>query len=233
MLAQKLLGTTAGGLVFVGGATAGATSSTPSFSLTGLSGGVDSAPRAGDLVIAAIGFADSVDRTISTVTSGYTKVADLYANADVDTQLGVFYKYLTAEETTVQFSIGTSTISRGAVYVWRNASQASPLDVATTTAATTGNSAPNAPRIIPVTDGAVVVAVGVGASDIGAIALTAPSGMENFFKSADATTSKVPQIVVASVELFPARSYDPAPFGNGVADSDNSACAASLAIRPA
>jgi hypothetical protein len=236
MLWQKLLGANAaGGLEFVGGATAtNSSSSAPTFALSGrLSGGLATSPAAGDLVIAAVGFVNSTDRTITALSSGWTQVADLYANDVADTQLGVFYKYLTAADANVQFSLGVTTLSRFAVHVWRKADSSSPLDATTTTATRTANSAPDAPSITTVTDQAVVIAVGVGAAhSASSMSLTVPSGMENFFKSPDPTASDIPQIVIASIFVSPAGAYNPPVFGGNRAGTGNTACAATLAIRP-
>lgn len=238
MLFQKLLGvnTGAAGLVFVGGrAIDNSSTSTPNCSLTGLSGGIASAPAIGDLVIAAIGFVNSTNRDITTVSSGWTEVADLYANSIADTQLGVFYKYLTAADKSVQFSLGTTVISKFVTHVWRSANSSSPLDATTTTATLTNSSSANPPAIGVVTDGAVVIAVGVAAdhSSGTSLDLTVPSGMENFFKTTKPSTTDTPQLAIASVLINSGGSYDPGLFGGGRANSGNSWCAATLAIRPA
>jgi hypothetical protein len=237
MLWNKLIGgaSPAVELEFVGGSAASAVAtSSPTFSLTGLSGGLASAPAVGDLVVAIVGFVNSTNRTISSLSEGWVKVADLYANASDDTQLGVFYKYLTEEGTTVQFALGVSVVSRCCLHVWRGADPVAPLDATTTTATRTGNSAPEAPSITTVTNKAVVIAVGVGANHRGtSMSLGAPTGMENFFKSDNPTARGMPQTVIASAFVETAGAFNPPAFTGNVADSGNSACAATLALRPA
>lgn len=240
MLWNKLLGTNAaGGLKFVGGSAGnitfiGQSSSQQPTPLTGLTGGLASAPAVGDLVIASVGFVNSTNRTITTTSLGWTQVCDLYANASADTQLGVFYKYLTEQDVEISFSFEVQAIARYAIHAWRNASAISPLDATTTTATRTGNSAPDAPSITTATNKAVVIAVGVGANNGGtSMSLGAPFGMENFFKSANPTAMNIPQIVVASALIDTAGAFNPPAFTGNVVDSGNSACAATLALRPA
>lgn len=235
MLWTRLAAATAGGLglQFVGGnAFSNASSSTPSCSLTGLTGGLASAPAAGDIVIACIAFKDSVNRDISCTTSGYTEIADLYSNDTNDSQLGIYYKVLTAAETSVQFDLGTPANSRFAVHVWRG-QNATPLDATTTTATGDGGTGrPNSPSITTITSNAIVIAVGcmAGSSTNALASPVVPSGMENFF-SVNSTTDSA--IGIASALRSTAGAYDPPNFGGFSTSSSNAWCAATIALRPA
>jgi hypothetical protein len=232
MLSQKLLGAngTAPSLQFVGGVglSLGATQ-TPSYSLTGLSGGLASAPAIGDIVIACVAIKNSTDRNIQCTTSGYTELADLFSEAAQAPQLGVYKKTLTAADTSIAFDIGVSTQSRFVCHVWRNINSTA-LDATTTTNEDDGG-IPNPPSITTVTDNAVVIAVGVGgASSINPIFTpTAPSGMENLFLNFSSTTFG---IAIASILRTTAGAYDPGPFGGFNSSSSNGSCAATLALRP-
>ncbi len=224
---RAAVGAAGSGLVFVGGAAfVNASSSTPSCSLTGLTGGLSSSPASGDLVVACIALKDS-DRNIQCTTSGYTEVADLFSTGSNESALAVYYKALSSAETSVAFNLGATKVSVFAVHVWRNVNATQP-DAATTTATMLGR--PNAPSITTSTDGAVVLAVGAqGDGGSGMDALTVPSGMEKFF---GALSTNQAGIGIASITRASAGAYDPPTFGGGTSSTNNASCAATLAIRP-
>lgn len=231
MLWQKLIGSTPAALPlqFVGGAVLTASStSTPSFSLTSLTGGVSSSPSAGDIVVVAVSFFDNTDRDITCTTTGYTELADLYANGSADTQMAVYYKVLTTAETSVAFNtVSTPVTTVCAIHVWRNPNTITPLDVTSTTATSTTSAASNAPSITTATDNAVVIAFGSAVSAGGEFTtLTAPSGMANFFQDSSATAGAA----VASAIVSTAGAYDPAAFGGGA--PSGTFCAVTVALRP-
>lgn len=230
MLWQKVIGAVARRLQFVGGVgLSSASTQTPSFSLTGLSGGLAASPAPGDIVIVAVSFKDNTDRNIQCTTSGYTEVADLYYNAATnDSQLGVYYKVLSLAETSVAFNLGVNVASFLACHVWRNIN-ATPLDATTTT--TESRSPPNPASITTTTDNAVVIAIGGGAAGGGTIGtITAPTGMENLFS---ASSSSVAGIGIASILIASPQTYDPAAFGGFSASTSDGACSATLALRAA
>jgi hypothetical protein len=206
-------------LTFVGAsAQTAASSSTPVFSLTSLGGGLASSPSIGDIVIAAVTFANTTNRDIT--CSGYAEIADLYSG---NSQLGVYYKVLTASDTSVTFGLGVSTTSCCTIHVWRN-QNATQLDATTTTSATTSN----APSITTVTNGAIVIAV--GSAEGGPFSnLTTPSGMTNGIWATSASTFG---IGMASRLVTAAGAYDPPGFGGGPGSGSPTYCSATLAIRP-
>lgn len=238
MLWTRLAAATAGvaGLQFVGGSSTTPATGTAnvSFSLTGLTGGLASAPAAGDLVIACVAFRDGTNRNISCTTSGYTEIADLFSDTkDNEAQLGVYYKVLSTAETSVGFNIGVvAAYASFAVHVWRG-QNATPIDATTTTAiGDGGTSRPDPPSITTATDEAVVVAVAAQAAitDTPLTTPTVSSGMENFFQSAVITNIG---IAIESIARPTAGAYNPAAFGGFSTSSSNGWCAATIAIRPA
>jgi hypothetical protein len=237
MLGTFLKGATyAENLLFVGGdALSSAATQTPTFSLTGLTGGIESSPASGDIVIACVAFKNGTDRNIQCTTSGYTEVADLFAGSTNSCQLGVYYKVLSSAETSVSFNLGVSPSegSRFAVHVWRNLNS-TPLDATTTTATNSNTGVPDAPSITTVTSNAIVIAVGAAAGGTAGLNsdlanLTVPSGMGNFFQSNSAEDSC---IGIASIRRTTTGSYNPPAFGGGNSSTRNSFCAATLALRP-
>lgn len=220
--------------VFVGanfGGWIGPNSGSSTVSLTALTGGIDTAARSGDLVIAVYAVASAIDASL-TITDGstnYTLIAsELYVDSSYDVNLRVAYKRLTSADASVTFGPTGASGNGGAgiVYVWRGVHATTPLDVTPTTATGTTGGGPNPPAITPVTPGAVVIAAGAGA------AFTAPtlassdlSGVYTM-KQAD---SNDPTVLVG-YKNWDSGSFDPAAFtgytGNGWA-------ALTLALRPA
>jgi hypothetical protein len=142
---------------YVGGTTAVSVGNTDvSADLTALTGGSDSAPIDGDLVIFAynIADADNVDLNPVMVTAGYTEVADLFGNGTQDANLATFYKYMGAVPDTTAVGEGslggTDTAIEATVMVFRgvrNAADGGPFRVASTTATGTTVGDPDPPSI--------------------------------------------------------------------------------------
>lgn len=212
-------------LAFVGGTTGTSVAdSSPTFSLTGLTGGIESSPKIGDLVIACIEFDDTTDRLLT--CSGYTKVADLFENGLSRFNFGVFYKVLTAEDTDVTFGISVSKSSIFVCHVWRN-ENSSPLD-ATSQTDTDNDGTPDPVSITTVTNNAVVLAIGCAnnTQNNSLSNLTVPSGMTNFFGVGDSAN----QLAIASIARETAGAYDPPAFGGGGSSGVNGVV--TMAIRP-
>ena len=229
MLSRLLGGTSAGDFVYVGGTTSAGTGSSSTVSMTSLSGGIASQPSAGDLVIVGAGFENSTNRNIVMSTSGYTEVADLYANSREDSQLGVYYKRLATSET--QFTVTSSAFSVGwriVVQVWRYSNPLDPFDTFAT-AVVTNTGVPDAPTITTSVDNALVIVVAHAAHEDTPAPLTAPPGTENFLLAGSGSRS---QTGMASIIRETAGAYDPPAFGGGETDTDSSFCAVTLAFKP-
>lgn len=236
MLAAKLLAVKpAGNLEFVGGRAATSTGQTPSYSLTGLTGGLASSPSIGDIVVVAVGFSDGTDRDITCTTAGYTELADLKSGTFAATQMGVFLKKLTLADTSVAFDLGVSANSACAIHVWRNASDTQPDSTTTTTTNSAASSLSiDAPAITTSTSNAVVLAFAfANSNDIAISSYSTPSGMSNLFQVATGNA----RIGVASAVVTSPSSYNPPTFGTrgggGGSFLVTTFCAATAAIRPA
>ncbi len=218
-----------GALTFVGGrATSSTATQTPSYGLTGLTGGLASSPSAGDIVIACVQIVSGADRDLQCTTSGYTEVADLFSDGTDEVQLAVYYKVLSAADTTVAFDLGGSISSRFCTHVWRGINT-TPLDATTTTAINSSSTAqPDPPSITTVTNNAVVIAVGACTSVNTLSNAVAPSGMGNLYQNRGTNDA----IMIASIARPTAGAYNPAQF-TGLSTGDGEYCAATLALRPA
>jgi len=230
---------------YVGGVAAGRyTATTPagsvSVDLTSLTGGIASAPAAGDLVVAAFasGGGSATDFTMAMTTSGYTTVADLRSADSYYINLGVFYKVMeSTPDTTAQAGATADVNCRVlAVQVWRGVDPTTPLDVTSMTATGANSGIPNAPGITPSTPLSVVIAAGAACGYILSPyleVLTVPSGMANVSASISSTGSaNLATAALASYDWV-SGAYDPAAFGGGTSSVYCAWAAATLALRPA
>lgn len=223
------------GLTFVGSVLQATSSNSTTLSLTSLTGGIDTSPKAGDIVIGVRGFKSGTDQAIDCTTSGYTELAELYANSGDDAQMGVYYKVLSSAETDVTFTNATATTGFVGAYVWRGINQSNPLDATPTTAATS-TAIINSPSITTVTNNSVVVSIGtcVGSLVNPLTALTAPSGMTNFttIRTGAGTNNDICGGLASYLQTT-AGSYDPPAFGGGNSSTNATFCAITIALRPA
>lgn len=171
-------------LIYVGGVSsgrAGSTSAGLTFTITSLSGGAGYAAQSGDLVIAAVVLGSNVHRSPGVATTGFTKVASLYASSNsFDCNLTLSWKVMGASpNTTVVTSPSGSTADglAGAIHVWRNTDVNSPFETFTTSLAA-GTGRPTPPSIVPVSSGTVIICAGGAGAGTGAV-FTATS-MQNF-----------------------------------------------------
>lgn len=224
---------------FVGGKTAELGDNDPpdAIALTGLSGGTDSSPSEGDLVIVAFCCAGTVDMNLAIDTAGYTDVAELYANGTRDANLLVGYKFMGASpDASVTVSGGEA--NRGAVaaiHVWRSVDSGTPLDVSATTATGTGTGQPNPPSITPISTGAVVIAVGGGSGPSGMEANFTQSELSNFITESEGNNDVAGNVVTATVGMgsfaWSSGAFNPAAWTGGSTDAGDSWTAISIALR--
>lgn len=233
MLTSKLLASKYSNIVYVGANTQSVSrASNITVTITNLTGGVASAPAGGDLVVAYIGTGgETVDLNLA--ITGYTEVADLYANsASRDTNFGVYYKFMPATpDTTFTIAGGFngSTGSSGIVYisVWRNVDTVNTLDVTSTTSSATNSVLADPPSITPVTSGAVIVSGGFGAEDRGGAPTYSSSDLTDFRSLSDSRG-----VIGVGYKKWTGGAFDPAAFTFSTSDSTNySYAAATLALR--
>lgn len=219
---------------YVGGKTvaiAGTLSAT-AISLTDLTGGIASAPAENDIVIVGYGVGSAGDVAIGVDTAGYTEEQELFSDSSDDTNLSVSWKFMGASPDTSVTVSGTGNTSNAgvvAIQVWRGINIASPMDIAETTATGTATDSPDPPAITPVSDEAVVIAIGAGASGAGA---TFTSGDLSNFITATSPGTKDCSIGMGSI-AWVSGAVNPAQFGGGAgAGASRSWAAVTLALRP-
>lgn len=227
-----------GGVIeYVGGKTAAIPASAATnttVSLTDLTGGLDTAPAAGDLVVIGFATGGAGDKSIGIATAGYTEVSELFADNFDDTNLSVSYKFMGGSpDTSVDVGPTTSATEPGAVviHVFRDVSTGVTLDVAATTAVTGGSSQPNPASITPVTAGAWIVVFGAKSSDATINAFTS-GDLSNFIQQNNSQSAQLIRIAGGTAE-WTSGAFDPAEFGGGNARTDSSTAAVTIALRPA
>jgi len=197
-----------------------------------------------DLVIVVYGVTNPSDSAMGVNTSGYTEIVNVYADDDHDTNLAVSYKFMGSTPDTVVNVNGSSSSNRGSsglVMCFRAVDMFTPIDVTTTTVTSANANVPNPPSITPVTDGALIMAIGaasgIGTSFGGAADAigSAPSGYTDLtaVSSAGLTDSLA---VIAALKFWTGGAEDPGNFTGfdvqgGGAGSVCSVSAATVALR--
>lgn len=240
-LDQYVVGSTTARLrpVYVGGRTqsGGGTTSNISISLSGLTGGTNTSPQNGDLVIIAIELAGgaSTDKASFRI-SGYTQIADLYAGSPLSSNFQVGYKFMpTTPDTTATITGGNGNTADGyavVVHVWRSIDTGTVLDVTTTTSVQPGTGLPNAPAITPTTANSVIL-VAAGTSHTGGVDTYTATELSNFRSvGADDTTSDA-TTGMGSFDWV-SGTFDPATWTFSQADSINFGTnSVTFVLRPA
>ena len=173
-------------ITFVGGTGAGraGSTSTASQSITGLTGGSDSAPIEGDLVLVVVATATQA-RNPACAISGWSTIGTQLnvTSTTYDTSLQVSYKFMTSTPDTSITIPSTGNIADGQsrrVLVFRGVDPTTPLDVAAVSATGTGTTRFDAAAITPTTAGAFIAVFGGGAAsrlDHGARHALGPLGL--------------------------------------------------------
>ena len=204
-------------------------------SLTGLTGGSDTAPAEGDIVIVVFGIgSNGVAGAAAIVTAGYTSVVTVVANDTADLNLLVAYKVMgPTPDTEVIVGPTLDTGDGGAViaYVWRNVNTSTPMDVAYQSTSGTNNGVPNPAAITPTTAGAVVIAIGATAYT-GAGSVSNGGDLSNFVAQSSTTGSYDCWMGIGSY-AWTSGAFDPAAFGGGTTSGFACWGAVTLALRPA
>lgn len=229
------------GIQFVGGtANSATTGANFASSLTGLTGGIDTEPRPGDLVIVYTGIAagSAITCGIDTgVSTGWTSDLLPSANDVRDCTLKNFYKIMGATPDTSVTCISGNNSSYSSMFaaiVLRGVHQTTPKDV--NSVGTNGiNGAPiNSTAITPVTAGACIVSGGINTGTGTPTAITAaPAAFTNLVTTMRNTPSVDANIAIAIQLGWTSGAVDPGDFTGATLGVDDSMAAISMAIRPA
>lgn len=225
------------GIEYVGGAKVafnGSTTVGGQLSLTGLTGGIDTQPREGDLVIVLYANPGPADRNVQITTADYIEIADLWADDNTDANLGVFRKFMGASPDTVIDVPATGNAGYGGVViasVWRGVDPSTPLDVTSTTATGINTGQPTPPAITPATEGAFIVVAGHGSCQDGT-----GNNAANFTNSdltAFQTTFSPFCAAGMGYKEWTGGTFTPVIWGGGSANIRSAWAACTIALRPA
>jgi len=224
-------------ITYVGGNSNVGTGSTISVDLTALTGGSNSSPSEGDLVVVIWGCGDTGNLTMTMNTSGYDTPLDLYQTETWDPNLGVASKFMgSTPDTTCVVNRSNNAAYGGAavVQVWRGVDQTTRYDVTRTTATGSNASRFNPPAITPTTAGAVILAGGIGTQTTAGSAFTIPSGWNTYGISvkSDGTTSDA-GVAIGSKTNWSSGAFDPAAVTGGTTGTSSGWIGVTIALRPA
>lgn len=221
---------------YVGGivaAVAGSTSDTV-ISLSGtLTGGSDSSPSAGDLVVVTIAVGHTGDAvTTDIITADYTELTALTADDTRDIRLMTGYKFMGGTpdtDVTISGSDVTTAAMAYTVQVFRGVDISTPMDVAVVTATGLSLGRPDPDAITPVTDGAWIV-VCTGATTTTSATFTY-SDMTNVLSVYSNDTDDV---IIGSGynDTWTSGAFDPVASSTGSISVNDCWAAYTLALRP-
>jgi len=208
------------------------------FDFTGLSGGLDTAPSDGDFFLLLGGQArrGSGGGSLSVVPIGTDPVSimNVQGSDNVDSHLRVWKGlYEAGSATGGTYSIGGSAATGEiAIMVWRGVDPVTPIDAGPTTVSRTNGCDITLVGITPVTEGAVIVCAACSGSQSNSATYVNPPTITDIFKLGRASTYDSSLIVGANYDWV-SGEFLPGLFDFSGGDSLSSACAGSIALRPA
>lgn len=142
--------------------------------LSDLTGGIDTAPAAGDIVIGVSAIGSAVTRNTNFTTSGYNKIIQesqfntaTTGNNSAGGNLAVGYKVMGASpDADISFVTGsTGATTDGFVFivaVYRGVDQSNPISIYNTNKSL-GTRIPDSPAVVPTRKGSGILSIGVSA----------------------------------------------------------------------
>lgn len=224
-------------ITYVGGQVGGRAGATSTSAVTyALTGGSNSTPQAGDLVIITVVVASQARTPACAITTPATWTALTQINANgttYDTSLNVSSKFMGGTPDTTFTLPSTGNVAdaqRWTVQVWRGVDTGTPLDVAAVSASGTATGRPDPASITPTTSGAYVLICGGGAAATGA-AYTAPANYTTGFLTG-ATVDTNDAMVGSGYRAWTSGAEDPAAYTGGTTNAVDSWAAYTIALRP-
>jgi len=208
------------GWTLVGSIGASVTSDGTNVSLPG-------SPVEGDIVL--VGQGCDANNIVAPNTSGYTQIASSGGGSSPGYEL--HFKIMgPTPDSVVNLDDGNGTTQANAVVIqiWRGVDQTTPLDGVTPTTATGSSGLPNAPSIMPTSDGALVFAFGV-LDDDDDITIAAPSGYSNLQARVSGSGGGGATTMLASKVLPIAQAENPGAF-SGTDNDEWFACSFCLRL---
>jgi hypothetical protein len=224
-------------ITYVGGATGQAGNGAAiTVDLTALTGGSNSAPSAGDIVLVVHAAARAYDTpaALTLSTSGYSAIASgLYAEDSGAATLFTFYKVMGSTPDTSLVTNGTGVTTNSmtcCVHVWRGFNSSNIFDVTTTTATGANTNRPTPPAITPTTSGSVIVCLATSGG--GGDQTLTNTDLSNFRNISRSDTYNGRSGIGSYA--WSSGTFTPAKWSTSVSEVNTAAwCAVTLALRPA
>ena len=226
----------------VAGGRAGSTGTTTQSISGTLTGGSNSSPSAGDLVVvwcsAAADTTAAATQTVSGNTSGTynteTQQSQLGTTYDAYAQLNWKVQGSTPDTTlTIPSSGSARNAQRWAIHVFRGVNSTTPWDVTSTTASGTASGRPNPPSITPSTAGAWILWLGHSAAATGA-AYTAPTDFATNWLGGTTSDTADDMDGFGYYTGWTSGAYDPAAItAGGTTNAADAWVAKTAVLRPA
>lgn len=203
--------------------------------LTALTGGSDSSPSTGDVIIvAATSCVESGTGNYPDMnSSGFTQITEIEGSDTYVTSCRIWYKVVGGTPDTGVDIGGSGSGARsevGLAFVFRGVDNATPLDVTTTTATGANTVLANPPSITPTTAGSWIMPIGAGGhgNDVDTFS---SSELSNFASKGINDTGDA--TIGAGTIAWSGGAFDPAAFSFSGSDlTFYSWAAATLALRP-
>ena len=205
---------------YVGGQVAGRAGATSTTNVTfSFSGGSNTTPQAGDLVVVTI-VVGTQGRTpsLSIAAQGYTVLTQQNANGTTyDTSMVVAYKRMGSTPDTLVTMPSTGNVQdaqRWTIQCFRGVDATTPMDATAVPATGTGTGRPNPGAILPVTTGAWVTIHGGGSAGTGAN-YTAPANFTTNFRTGFTADTNDAMVGSGYWSGWTSGSVDPAAYTGG------------------
>lgn len=183
--------------------------------VSGLSGGVESTPRANDLIFVHYAYGDGTDRG-GYITGGSNPVtiADRFVDDTYDLNFTVGYTFYDGSDIYMKTDgtgSGTNSPMCLGIMVFRNVDESNPMDVTPVIRTQASNPNPDPNAITPITSGAVIVVGGYNASNRSNETFTS-SDLDNFITIGSSGSGWPPSLGLGTKAWSGSGSFDPAAF---------------------
>ena len=216
--------------------TAGNAGSTTSVTFN-FTGGSNSTPSAGDLVVVSVNVASQARNPSQTISSpsGYTNLTQLNPNTvTYDCSFIVAYKIMGSTPDTTVTIPAPGNAADGQTWTiqcFRGVDQTNPMDATAVSATGTATGRPNPGSITPATSGAWVVICGGGAAATGAT-YTAPTNYTTNFITVSVADTNDSMHGSGYRSNWSSGAEDPAAYTGGTTGANDSWAAYTLALKP-
>lgn len=198
----------------------------------------DATLQENDLVIVFYETSAGSDSPMSTSSSGWTEITEMFRSGGTSTNFAAYYKVMSSSPDTSFVAVGDGGTNEGVIataFAFRGVDPVTPFDVPFQSTSGTATGRPNPIAITPISPGAWIVVGGAGGAATGA-AYTVPANLSsgtNHFRTTSVVEGNDGMLGVGFSSSWVSGSFDPDQFGGGTTGAGDSWAAITLALRPA